>query len=112
MRFIITVKNKFFSKFCGKIAIIFRQNCEKSLFFTVIMSLPEFCTGSTGSSGNGGRTAGPNLPSTRAGGQDDGSYTNSLKLDKFEIRNKHQILDEHQISSKHEILDNHEILQQ
>ena len=28
----------------------------------------------------GGRTAGPNLPSTRAGGQDDGSYTNSLKL--------------------------------
>ena len=57
-------------------AIIFRQNCEKNLFFTVIMSLPEFCTGSTG---NGGRTAGPNLPSTRAGGQDDGSYTNSLK---------------------------------
>ena len=28
----------------------------------------------------GGRTAGPNLPSTRAGGQDDGSYTNSLKI--------------------------------
>ena len=28
----------------------------------------------------GGRTAGPNLPSIRAGGQDDGSYTNSLKL--------------------------------
>ena len=28
----------------------------------------------------GGRTAGPNLPTTRAGGQDDGSYTNSLKL--------------------------------
>ena len=27
----------------------------------------------------GGRIAGPNLPSTRAGGQDDGSYTNSLK---------------------------------
>ena len=29
----------------------------------------------------GGRTAGPNLPSTRAGGQDDGSYTNSLITD-------------------------------
>ena len=33
----------------------------------------------------GGRTAGPNLPSTRAGGQDDGSYTNSLKLINTEI---------------------------
>ena len=26
------------------------------------------------------RTAAPTPPSTRAGGQDDGSYTNSLKL--------------------------------
>ena len=37
-------------------------------------------TGSTGSTGNEATTAGPNPPSTRAGGQDDGSYTNSLKL--------------------------------
>ena len=55
------------------------------------MSLPLFCagssgsTGSSGSAGNGGRTAGPNLPSTRAGGQDGGSYTNSLKLSKIHI---------------------------
>ena len=31
------------------------------------------------SRGNGGRNCGSDPPSTRAGGQDDGSYTNSLK---------------------------------
>ena len=40
----------------------------------------------------GGRTAGPNLPSTRAGGQDGGSYTNSLnEICDFSKKNRKDI---------------------
>ena len=38
--------------------------------------------GSTGSAGNGAANVRSDPPPTRAGGQDDGSYTNSLKLSK------------------------------
>ena len=34
----------------------------------------------SGFRGNGGSNCGADPPNTRAGGQDDGSYTNSLKL--------------------------------
>ena len=43
----------------------------------------EFVNGATGATGEGemaSRTAARSPPPTRAGGQDDGSYTNSLKL--------------------------------
>ena len=36
---------------------------------------------STGADRNGGKKCGSEPQSTRAGGQDDGSYTNSLKLE-------------------------------
>ena len=37
-------------------------------------------TGATGATGMVSRTAARSPPPTRAGGQDDGSYTNSLQL--------------------------------
>ena len=43
----------------------------------------ELVTAATGAAGEGemvSRTAAQGPPPTRAGGQDDGSYTNSLKL--------------------------------
>ena len=43
----------------------------------------EFACRSRGSRGNGPRTTVQDLPSTRAGDQDDVSFTNSLKLNKL-----------------------------
>ena len=57
-----------------------------SLFFMPKAHDLEFTTGSSGSSGSGGRDCGSDLPSTRAGGQDDGSYTNSLKWKSMDIQ--------------------------
>ena len=51
VRLIFTVENMFF--FGRKMAIIFRLNCEKNLFFIVIMSLTEFSAGSTGNATSG-----------------------------------------------------------
>ena len=44
-----------------------------SLFFMPKARDLEFTSGSTGSTGSGVRDCGSDLPSTRAGGQDDGS---------------------------------------
>ena len=52
-------------------ATIFPEKLSTPLFFTTHIELPEFSRGSigsTGSRGNGGATADPNPPSTRAGG--------------------------------------------
>ena len=48
----------------------------------------EFATGATGDAGTSevvSKTAPQTPPPTHAGGQDDGSYTNSLKLNKAEL---------------------------
>ena len=47
------------------------QNVEKPLVFVGFWSLPLFIPGSTGSSGSGPSTTARDLPTTRAGGQDD-----------------------------------------
>ena len=58
---------------------IFRENVPKTLVFTRFGSRPEFCAGWSGWRQNGTRLAVRTLGSSRAWGQDDGSYTNSLK---------------------------------
>ena len=64
----------------------FRANVAKSLYCCSKMSLPEFASHSRHSrhsshaAGNGVKNRPPRPPSTRAGGQDYGSLTNSLKL--------------------------------
>ena len=62
-----------------KLDLQFQDHVPKPSYFTAKYALPEFSTGSTGFSGftrftgNDAQPAAQNLPSTRAGDQDDGS---------------------------------------
>ena len=63
----------------------FKLNVHRLRCLSTKSSLLEHATGATGAAGAAGttevvsRTAARSPPPTRAGGQDDGSYTNSLK---------------------------------
>ena len=86
----LTLKCRHLTLKCRHLTLnfIFRAKVPKSLYIAAKSSLLEFSsgssgssgsTGSTGSTGSGPQTVARHLPSTRAGGQDDGSQTNSLK---------------------------------
>ena len=71
-----------FSQICRKLDAQFRANVSILQCLRIKNSLAEFIPGSRGSrlsAQSGARAAVPN-PTSRAGGQDDVSFTNSLKL--------------------------------